>query len=96
MFRCACFSLLAICTQPVIQALTKYLLSAAGEHEADLRAVLSDDQHAGLLVHEQLLNLPIQIKPKLHEALREDIEWALQHEVSMFTNRYFLFTANAW
>jgi BCCIP len=74
----------------VIQALTKYLLSTAGEHEADLRAVLSDDKHAGLLVHEQLLNLPIQIKPKLHDALREDIEWALQNEVST-SARYILF-----
>ena len=72
---------MCVISQAVIKALTKYLLSVSGAESAELTAALSPDRCCGLLMHEQLLNLPIQIKPRLHEALRDDITWALANEV---------------
>ncbi|CAN0470724.1 unnamed protein product, partial [Scytosiphon promiscuus] len=37
----------------------------------------------GLLVSECMINCPMQAVPKLHEALMEDIEWAVENEVRL-------------
>lgn len=37
----------------------------------------------GLLVSERMINCPMQAVPKLHEALVEDIAWAVENEVSV-------------
>lgn len=38
----------------------------------------------GLLVSERMINCPMQAVPKLHEALVEDIAWAVENEVIIF------------
>lgn len=35
----------------------------------------------GLLLSERMINCPMQAVPKLHEALLEDIAWAVENEV---------------
>lgn len=41
----------------------------------------------GLLVNERMINCPMQAVPKLHEALAEDIAWAVENEVSVICVR---------
>ncbi|CAM9193142.1 unnamed protein product [Sphacelaria rigidula] len=36
----------------------------------------------GLLLSERMINCPMQAVPKLHEALLDDIAWAVQNEIS--------------
>lgn len=53
----------------------------------DLISICSDQGakgQVGLLVCERMINCPMQAVPKLHEALVEDIAWAIENEVSFF------------
>ncbi|CAM9565661.1 unnamed protein product [Choristocarpus tenellus] len=36
----------------------------------------------GLLVSDRMMNCPLQALPKLHESLVEDMEWAVENEIS--------------
>ena len=69
--------------QVAIAALQAYILSTAGSEHAAIAAALSDKKNCALLLHEQQQNLPIQLKPKLHEALRTAAEFASSKQVSI-------------
>ncbi|CAM9567119.1 unnamed protein product [Ascophyllum nodosum] len=68
------------------QVLIKYLLKKAAKagRSVEMEAVLGEaaTEKVGLLVSERMINCPIQAVPKLHEALVEDIAWAVQNEIS--------------
>ncbi|CAM9645156.1 unnamed protein product, partial [Laminaria digitata] len=71
---------------PCAQAVIKYLLGKASKagRGADMEALLGEGASGkvGLLVSERMINCPMQAVPKLHEALMEDIAWAVENEIS--------------
>ncbi|CAM9425659.1 unnamed protein product [Chrysoparadoxa australica] len=96
---------------PAVASLCNFLLKSAGDQcRPALEKLLgkgekqegADDGEArpkvGLLLREQMVNLPLQIMPKLHEALQEDIAWALENEITeehkeKFRYDYYLLVA---
>ncbi|CAN0012539.1 unnamed protein product [Scytosiphon promiscuus] len=69
-----------------MQEVTKYLLSKAAKagRGPEMEEVLGESAQGkvGLLVSERMINCPMQAVPKLHEALVEDIAWAIDNEIS--------------
>eukprot|EP00455_Lapot_gusevi_P018379 TRINITY_DN20028_c0_g1_i4.p1 TRINITY_DN20028_c0_g1~~TRINITY_DN20028_c0_g1_i4.p1 ORF type:complete len:235 (+),score=46.74 TRINITY_DN20028_c0_g1_i4:78-707(+) len=46
-----------------------------------LRDLLQDSSKPlGLILHDRLINMPIELVPMLHQALVDDIDWAVQNE----------------
>ncbi|CBJ49223.1 conserved unknown protein [Ectocarpus siliculosus] len=69
-----------------VQAVTKFLLEKASKagRGSEMEEVLGEgtQEKVGLLVSERMINCPMQAVPKLHEALVEDIAWAIENEIS--------------
>ncbi|CAM9859453.1 unnamed protein product [Pylaiella littoralis] len=68
------------------KAVAKYLLDKASKagRGPEMEEVLGEGAkgQVGLLVCERMINCPMQAVPKLHEALVEDIAWAIENEIS--------------
>ena len=45
----------------------------------------------GIVVNERLVNMPHEVAPKLHEALRDEIEWAWEDEPTQERRDHFRF-----
>ncbi|CAB1119362.1 unnamed protein product [Ectocarpus sp. CCAP 1310/34] len=69
-----------------MQTVTKFLLEKASKagRGSEMEEVLGEgtQEKVGLLVSERMINCPMQAVPKLHEALVEDIAWAIENEIS--------------
>ena len=62
-----------------IQQIRRFLIEKCPEEsKKDMLRVLNGK--CGLVISERLVNMPYQLVPPLHNALHEDIEWALENE----------------
>lgn len=63
-----------------IAQIKEYLLSKCPESSRlEFGKVLESDKTA-LVINERMVNLPYQLVPVLHDALHEDIKWAVENE----------------
>ncbi|CAN0117555.1 unnamed protein product, partial [Ectocarpus fasciculatus] len=78
-----------------VKSVTKFLLEKASKagRGSEMEEVLGEgtQEKVGLLVSERMINCPMQAVPKLHEALVEDIAWAIENEISEEHREKFLF-----
>jgi protein BCP1 len=71
--------------QACVQQLQEDMLCIApnAETRQQLADVLGDEKNpVGLIVQERLINLPYDLVPKLHQALCDDLKWAVANETS--------------
>jgi len=82
-----------------IKQIKRYLLShCPKQHKPYMTALLNEsspsssspsDQNVGLLIHDRMINLPSQLVPPLHQALYDDIQWAMKNSSE---GRFYSFT----
>eukprot|EP01084_Bolivina_argentea_P036767 67986_1 len=78
--------------EPVMQAIRDFLLkSVCSQHRSAFTEVLGEGKSTGLVVHEQMLNLPLAIVHRMYLCLQEDIGWALENEISESHKKKFKF-----
>ena len=67
-------------TKRCMKQLRDYVLKRCSREECDGLNKLFDDEskNIGLVVQERLVNTPLELIPKLHQSLCDDLEWAAQ------------------
>lgn len=90
-------------TLPAIKQIREFVFgNCPEEHKAKLEALWNPKAPAlGLLVQARMVNLPFQLVAPLHNAVMEDLEWAVQNDESeelrkSFRCENFLLIAKAY
>jgi len=65
--------------KPAISSLVHYLKKKNKHMETK---IFRKNTNVGLLIHERMINLPLQIIPTLHNSVLMDIDWAIENEIS--------------